>query len=424
MRRLVALVLFLVWVPTASAWTWPVSGQVLTRFSFDRAHPYAGGQHRGIDVGAATGAAVVAPAAGTVAFAGSVPGSGRTVTIETRDGLAVTLTHLGSVSVSRGADVAEGAVVASVGSSGTPELDVPYVHLGVRIADDENGYVDPLGFLPGASSSPPPAVAPPASAPAAEVPAAPAAPAEPAPAAPAPAAPTAAPAATAAAPVAAAAATSAPAAPASLPSAVPAPAAAPARPHAPPQPQPVDAGVSVAGADDAARGAGDLVVVTSGRPAPRVRAQSQPSRPLAAAAAADAKPAAPSGVPVAAPETVRASPSRPQPRAAVPTAPAAAPRAPEAPAQRPRRALSHLPQTPVSPAPAQPVQAAPAAEVPVGLLAAGLALVLALTAAALAAGTLLRFRRRTATAPPDGGGVVVPLRRPRDVPERDERLAA
>ena len=37
----------------------PVDGPVLRTFSFDRAQPYAGGQHRGIDVGAAPGSAVV-----------------------------------------------------------------------------------------------------------------------------------------------------------------------------------------------------------------------------------------------------------------------------------------------------------------------------------------------------------------------------
>ena len=34
-------------VSAAGAWTWPVDGPVLRPFSFDRAHPYAAGQHRG-----------------------------------------------------------------------------------------------------------------------------------------------------------------------------------------------------------------------------------------------------------------------------------------------------------------------------------------------------------------------------------------
>jgi hypothetical protein len=164
------LVLLLVLgVPAAGAWTWPVGGPVLQGFSFDPAHPYAGGQHRGIDVGGDAGAPVLAPAAGVVSFAGTVPTSGKSVTIDTADGLSVTLTHLGSIAVAKDASVTEGVVVGRVGTSGTPELDVPYVHLGIRSAADPQGYLDPLLFLPVAATAPAAApaatpVAPPAAA--------------------------------------------------------------------------------------------------------------------------------------------------------------------------------------------------------------------------------------------------------------------
>jgi hypothetical protein len=138
---LVLVLVLLVVVPGARAWTWPGDGQVLRSFVFDPAHPYAGGQHRGVAVGAAPGTPVAASAGGTVTFAGSVPGSGAAVAIRTPDGYSVTLVHLGSVAVARGATVAEGDVIGSVGADG-------YVHLGVRVASDPNGYVDPLGFLP------------------------------------------------------------------------------------------------------------------------------------------------------------------------------------------------------------------------------------------------------------------------------------
>src|SRR5213595_2522702 len=115
--RLLALVvlLFLLVAPVAGAWTWPVRGPVLETFSFDPDHPYAAGQHRGIAIGAEAGAGVHAPAGGVVTFAGTVPTSGKTLTIETAGGLAVTLTHLGSLSVARGADVDEGATVGTIG---------------------------------------------------------------------------------------------------------------------------------------------------------------------------------------------------------------------------------------------------------------------------------------------------------------------
>src|SRR3990172_5295206 len=122
MRRLActgALAL-LALAPAAQAWTWPASGPVLRPFTLGE-DPYSGGQHRGIDVGAPADAVVLAPAAGTVTFAGSVPTSGRTVTIQTADGYAVTLTHLGSLLVVKGGIVAEGDAGGPLGPSGGPE---------------------------------------------------------------------------------------------------------------------------------------------------------------------------------------------------------------------------------------------------------------------------------------------------------------
>ena len=110
MRRmlLVAVLAALLVAPVARAWTWPVGGPVLQPFSFDPAHPYAAGEHRGIDIAAGAEEVVLAPAAGTVTFSGTVPGSGRALTITTADGFAVTLTHLGSLSVVAGTSVDEG----------------------------------------------------------------------------------------------------------------------------------------------------------------------------------------------------------------------------------------------------------------------------------------------------------------------------
>ena len=109
--------------------------------------------------------AVRAPAAGTVTFVGSVPTHGLTVTIATADGYAVTLTHLGAAPVAKGASVDEGAT----GRDCRPERETaehprPYVHLGIRVAADEHGYVDPLSLLPARARRrrrlPPPAPSP------------------------------------------------------------------------------------------------------------------------------------------------------------------------------------------------------------------------------------------------------------------------
>jgi hypothetical protein len=163
MKRLVillpVLLSFQVGVQPALAWTWPVDGPVLRQFELG-SDPYAAGQHRGIDIGAPTGTSVRAPAAGSVSFAGTVPVGGRTVTIRTADGYSVTLVHLGSIGVVRGTNVAEGSAVGTVGPSGDPEGPEPYLHLGIRLTADPNGYLDPLTFLPARdapSSAPDPA---------------------------------------------------------------------------------------------------------------------------------------------------------------------------------------------------------------------------------------------------------------------------
>jgi peptidase M23-like protein len=159
-RRLGVLLLCALALPAASAraWTWPVDGQVLRGFNFDHDHPYAAGQHRGIDISAPVGATVLAPAEGVVSFAGTVPSSGKTVSIQTPFGTTVTLLHLGSIAARRGGLVNEGSVVGSVGASDDPKVPEPHVSLGLRTTSDPQGYLDPLTFLP-ARVSPVPSAA-------------------------------------------------------------------------------------------------------------------------------------------------------------------------------------------------------------------------------------------------------------------------
>jgi Peptidase family M23 len=200
MKRLVALlpvlIAFQAGAPPALAWTWPAEGPVLRPFVLGE-DPYVGGQHRGVDIAGDEGAPVRSPAAGVVSFAGTVPASGRAVTVKTEDGYSVTLVHLGSIAVDRDAVLREGAPVGTIGPSGDIEHPVPYVHLGIRVTADANGYLDPLSFLPtrerSAPAAPEPPVEPVPAVPPTPVPEAPAPPPE-APAqespAPAPEAPT------------------------------------------------------------------------------------------------------------------------------------------------------------------------------------------------------------------------------------------
>ena len=157
MRRfafVLALLAVLVVTPQASAWSWPLRGEVLRPYSLGP-DPYAAGQHRGVDVAGSAGETVRAPAAGVVSFVGVVPSSGRTVTIQT-DGYAVSLTHLGESTVAKGATVAEGDAVGIAGQSGEAEWPTPYVHLGIRVSSAADGYVDPATLLPPRAVAPPP----------------------------------------------------------------------------------------------------------------------------------------------------------------------------------------------------------------------------------------------------------------------------
>jgi len=136
------------WPAAASAeWRWPVDGAVVTSFA-NGGGPYAAGQHRGIDVAARPGAAVVAASGGTVRFAGEVGSSGLTVSIRTADGrFDVSYLHLEAIAVAEGAAVPAGARIGTAGTSGRPSSATPHLHLGVREAGTRR-YRDPLTLLP------------------------------------------------------------------------------------------------------------------------------------------------------------------------------------------------------------------------------------------------------------------------------------
>jgi hypothetical protein len=148
MRRSLAVLVAaaLVQAPAAAGWSWPVDGPVLRPFVLGD-DPYAAGQHRGIDIGATPGTTVRAATAGSVSFVGAIPAGGRAVTVRTAGGLSVTYVELGTTRVERGAEVAEGDAVGTIGPAS-------HVHLGVRVTEDPQGYLDPLQFLPPRASGP------------------------------------------------------------------------------------------------------------------------------------------------------------------------------------------------------------------------------------------------------------------------------
>src|SRR6184192_1686219 len=119
-------------VAASTTWQWPVDGRVITPYR-NGADPYAGGQHRGIDIAAPVGTPVVAATAGTVTFAGLVGSSGLAVAVRTADGrLDTSYLHLSSIQVAAGDRVAAGDSLGAVGTTGRRTAAEPHLHFGVR----------------------------------------------------------------------------------------------------------------------------------------------------------------------------------------------------------------------------------------------------------------------------------------------------
>jgi hypothetical protein len=151
--------------PAWAAWQWPLDGELITPYR-NGDDPYAGGQHRGIDIAGSVGENVVAAAGGEVRFAGTAGSSGLTVSVRTADGFDTSYLHLSSISVRAGDRLSAGDRVGAVGTSGARSAEQPHLHFGVREAGSRYAYRDPLDFLPPPASRPAPESPHPAPAPA------------------------------------------------------------------------------------------------------------------------------------------------------------------------------------------------------------------------------------------------------------------
>ena len=121
----------------------PVLGAIVSGFSHARRHPilHILRPHLGIDIAAARGTRVAAPAAGRVTYVGRKFAFGLTIDLEHANGIATRYSHLRTALVSEGQQVARGAAIATVGSSGL--TTGPHLHYEVAV----NGrQVDPLRF--------------------------------------------------------------------------------------------------------------------------------------------------------------------------------------------------------------------------------------------------------------------------------------
>jgi murein DD-endopeptidase MepM/ murein hydrolase activator NlpD len=111
---------------------WPTKGWITSTFGF-RSDPFTGAKvmHAGIDLAAPDGTQVLAPAAGTVIFAGDRGGYGNFIAIDHGRGLVTQYGHLSRVLVKVGEKVERGRHMGAVGNSG--RSTGPHLHYEVRL---------------------------------------------------------------------------------------------------------------------------------------------------------------------------------------------------------------------------------------------------------------------------------------------------
>jgi murein DD-endopeptidase MepM/ murein hydrolase activator NlpD len=113
--------------------TWPVRGAVNSEFG-TRFSPWSGAPefHAGIDIAAERGTAVLAPAAGTVAFAGASPEYGLAVIIDHGQEITTIYAHLSRIRVAAGQRVSRGDEIARTGNTG--RSSGPHLHYEILVA--------------------------------------------------------------------------------------------------------------------------------------------------------------------------------------------------------------------------------------------------------------------------------------------------
>jgi murein DD-endopeptidase MepM/ murein hydrolase activator NlpD len=118
----------------------PCAGRISSEFGMRAlAHEHEK-MHKGIDIAAPIGTPVLAPANGTVAFAGKMNGYGNVVIIKHNDQLSTLYGHNSKLFVKTGEVITKGEKISQVGNTG--HSTGPHVHYEVRINDEPVNPVD------------------------------------------------------------------------------------------------------------------------------------------------------------------------------------------------------------------------------------------------------------------------------------------
>jgi len=128
----------------APAFIWPSIGPITTKFGVPGSD-WIGGYHMGLDIGAPSGAPIVAAAAGTVEEANgdNSHGYGNHVLISHGFGYETLYAHMSRIVTTAGAHVDQGQLIGYVGQSGY--AFGPHLHFEVR---RDGTKIDPEPLLP------------------------------------------------------------------------------------------------------------------------------------------------------------------------------------------------------------------------------------------------------------------------------------
>ena len=127
------------WYPTGS-FSWPCTGILTSRFGYRSL--LGSTYHNGIDIGNSYGTSVYAADGGTVTYSGWMSGYGYLIIIDHGNGYQTYYGHNSGLTVSVGAKVHKGQLIARMGSTGRSTGN--HCHFGIKL----NGtFVNPLNYL-------------------------------------------------------------------------------------------------------------------------------------------------------------------------------------------------------------------------------------------------------------------------------------